>query len=48
MLDPAEIDRFRVKPGKKVRLKDFDTGWRKRTPLRNSAKTPRRSARKSC
>jgi hypothetical protein len=27
MIQPEIIDRLRVPPGKKIRLKDYDTGW---------------------
>ncbi len=38
MLDPELIDRFRVRPGKKVRLKDYDTGWAQTKELKELGK----------
>ena len=34
MLDPKIIDRFRIPPGKKVRLKDHDPGWQQTKELK--------------
>jgi len=38
MIDPEILDRFRVPPGKKVRLKDYDPGWEQTEGLKKLGK----------
>jgi hypothetical protein len=38
MISPDIIDLFRLKPGKKVRLKDHDTGWAQTKELKELGK----------
>jgi PPK2 family polyphosphate:nucleotide phosphotransferase len=38
MIDPIEIDRFRVPAGNKVKLKDYDSGWAQSKKLKAAGK----------
>jgi len=38
MIDPELIDRLRVRPGKRVRLKDYHTGWAQTEKLKEAGK----------